>query len=51
MSRPHGWPGWTALLWEELCTDRLLDAGNLKVAAVFGVLAPSVNARAVSLAG
>lgn len=46
MSHPHGWLGWTALLWEELCADRLLSAGNLNVAAVFGVLAPSVNAQA-----
>ena len=42
---PHGWLGWTALLWEELCTEHLLSARNLNVAAVFGVLAPSVHSQ------
>ena len=42
---PRGWLGWTALLWEELCTEHLLSARNLNVAAVFGVLAPSVHSQ------
>lgn len=44
MSRPHGWLEWTALLWD-LCTDHLLSAGNLNVAVVFRVLAPSVHSQ------
>lgn len=44
MSRPHGWLEWTVLLWD-LCADHLLSAGNLNVAVVFGVLAPSVHSQ------
>lgn len=44
MSRPQGWLEWTVLLWD-LCADHLLSAGNLNVAVVFGVLAPSVHSQ------